>query len=383
MYCHIQKKIIGIIPFLFFSFLIFGGLSPNSVQAANLSIKPVSGTVEVGEKIVVAITVATRAPINAISGVLQIPTSLFSVESISKSGSVLNFWITEPNFSKGAGTLSFEGVALGGFAGGTQTVVTATLRATNVGTANLNFKSGQVLANDGAGTDITDLLNGGTFSIIPAEIKTKLPEKESVVEEKEVPQPSPTLRAPEIMFGAKYGAKAILGTSEYSKSQVLLTFVAPDGAKIFILGASDVDGSFSVLVPSSLKRGTYNVTGVMIKDDKTNSEPSNLISITIGNIFSDITWEIQLLLFLLVILIIYLLLRTHVHFSNTNNTEIKKRVHDAQNVVDKSFDILREDVAEYSGRELSSAERKHLSEIKKDISDAEKVIDKKIKDIEL
>ncbi len=368
-------------------FSVFLTFSATTAVAATLTVSPASGTYEVGDRVVVKVLVSSQHPINAISGVLNIPTSLFTIESVSKAGSVLNFWVTEPSFSNGAGVLSFEGVSLEGFPGGTKTVITATLKATSTGTGSLTFKSGQILANDGAGSDVTDSLNGATFSVKEATVKppkpTLTPEPAPVPEV--VEQPVPTLKAPEILLSEKYGTQSIMGTSNYPKSQVLLTFVAEDGAKVFILGMADADGSFNVLVPNSLKAGTYTVTAVMIQEDKTNSDISNAIVIVVGNIFSDVGWQIWLVFGLLVVSILYLLIRVYSHFGKNKDVNIsnsKNKLREAEEIVHKSFDILREDVIEYGNERLPNAERKHISEIKKDIIEAEKIIDKKIKDME-
>ena len=145
--------------FLFFTFL------PLYVSAATLSVSPQSGTFEVGDKVTVRINVSSSEPVNAISGEIAFPTSILNVESVSKSGSILNFWVSEPNFSQGAGTLRFEGVTLSGFPGGTGTVVTTVLRAVKPGSGTVSFKSGQILANDGQGTDVTGNLSGATYSV--------------------------------------------------------------------------------------------------------------------------------------------------------------------------------------------------------------------------
>lgn len=292
---------------IFFLLFIF---SPFIAQAATLSISPATGNFEVGSPVTVRVIAASNVPFNAVSGSVSFPTSLFSIESVSKSSSFLNFWVTEPTAS--AGTVRFEGVALGGFTGSTGTVVTVNLRAIKAGVGTVSFNSGQILANDGQGTDITGNLNGANFSVKAATPKPTPPPKPipTPVPEPEIPQPEPTLRAPEIMLGDKYGMQAILGTSEYPKAQVLVTFISEDGTKVFILGVADADGSFDLLVPHSLKHGSYTITAMMIKEDKTNSESSNIIVANIGNIISDIPWWIWLLIFLLIICILYLLWRS-------------------------------------------------------------------------
>ena len=227
---------------IIFVFILFGFL-PFLSHAASLSISPVSGSFNVGDKVTVRVMVSSDTPINAVSAVLSIPTSIFSIESVSKSGSILNFWVTEPSFSKGAGILSFEGVKLNGFPGGTGSVVTATLRAVAPGTGTISFNSGQVLANDGQGTDVTSGMSNSTFSVSPTKetpppSKTETKPVQEVKEEEvlETPQVPATLMPPSIELGKKFGEQAIYGVTEYPQSEVLLTFVSKTGTKVFITG---------------------------------------------------------------------------------------------------------------------------------------------------
>jgi hypothetical protein len=307
---------------------------------------------------------------------------------VSKSNSVLSFWVSEPVISKSVGTVKFEGVVLGGSAVFSGTVITVNLRSIKAGSGQVSFKSGQILANDGQGTDITGNLIGANFSVKDAAPAVTTPKPVPVPQPISIPlpeilQPAPTLKAPEIIFGTKYGAPAVLGTSDYPSAQALITFVAENGVKVFILGVADTDGSFNILIPNSLKYGSYTASAVMIKEDKTNSEASNTIIVKIGSIISDISWEIWLIIALLLISILYLLLRVYSHFwKRSGELTDKNKLHEAEEVIHKSFDILRDDVTEYGNEKSNTAERKHMSEIKKDISDAEKIINKKIKDIE-
>jgi hypothetical protein len=375
---------------LFLSVFIF---SPFIAQAATLSINPATGIFETGEHIAVKIVATSdNAPFNAVSGLVSFPTSIFSIESISKINSVLNFWVTEPVISNNAGTVKFEGLSLGGFTGSTGTIITINLRATKAGSGKVSFVSGQILANDGTGTDITGNLNGATFSVKETTSKIATPQPKTIPPPvvplptliPETPQPLPTLKAPEIMLGTKYGAGAIIGSSDYPKTQALITFVAENGTKIFILGVADGDGSFNILIPNSLKHGSYTVTAEMIKEDKTNSDASNTIIVQVGSIISDITWEIWLIIALLIISILYLILRIYFHFKKNGNTDdsVKNELQKTENVIKGSFDILRDDVTDRAQGIVSSVERTNIEELKKDIDSTEKVITKEIKNIE-
>ena len=332
-------------------------LAPLSAKAAALSLSPTSGAFEIGDKITVKIIVSSSVSINAISGTVSFPTSIFTIESVSKSGSILNFWVSEPNFSQGAGTLQFEGVALGGFQGGTGAVITAVLRATKVGSGTISFKSGQVLANDGQGTDVTSDLGEATFSVEAKKETSKLPMPEEI-KKPEMPEQQLTLLSPEISLTKKFGEQAIAGISSYPQTQVLLTFISENGIKIVITGITDNNGEFVLLVPQTLKRGSYKVSAIITQDNIARSYASNEITVKIGNIFSDISWWMWLIIILLIAALIYLIIRRFF---------VRREAKEAENAVHQSFKLLREETD---------------GEIKKDMKEAEDLIAKEIKDIE-
>jgi hypothetical protein len=366
---------------------IFFATLPIFASAATLSIIPGSGTYEVGDIITARVVVSSSASLNAISNRILVSPTFFSIQSVSKAGSILDFWVTEPSFDRTTGIVNFEGVALSGFQGSSGTIATMKLKAIKAGSGKILFQSGQVLANDGEGTDITGSQTGATLTIMEAAEKTSPPEQPAVVEPVEVaetPQPLPSMKAPEIVSGTKYGALSIVGTSGYSKAQTLLTFVAKDGSKIVIIGDADTDGGFNIIVPNSLKYGTYEVSAIMIKADKTNSEKSNSITIKVGNMFSDINPEIIWVILLLILAILYLLARTYQHFfcDKSIHERLRSEAHKAEAVTHKTFDILREDITDYEDEKSAAAKHKIASEIEKDIDSAEKVVEREIKDIE-
>ena len=253
------------------------------------------------------------------------------------------------------------------------------------------FKYGQVLANDGQGTDVTSGLTGGTFAVVekkesskPVTAPTSKPEEILEPLEPEEPQKKPTLEPPEILHTKKYGEPAILGTSHYPRAQVLLTFVSGSGVKIFIMGVSDASGEFLLLVPQTLKRGAYKVSAVVIKEDTTNSYPSNEITIKVGNIFSDISREVGWALSLLALTLAYLILRSYVYFKRNKSLKkfVRKEAEEAEEIVHKSFKVLNEDVDYSLNKKTSSVEEEHMKGIKEDLKEAEKIIEKEIKDIE-
>lgn len=164
------------------------------VDAATLRLSPASATTSVGKSIKVRVVVGSDgASINGVSGVLSYTPETLTLSSISKSGSVLNLWATEPKFSNAAGTVSFEGVSLSGFSGSDGTVVTLTFVGKAEGTGSIKVTpSSEVLANDGKGTNLLTSEGIATITVGKATAGTTSSETPSSTETpvEETPEPS-------------------------------------------------------------------------------------------------------------------------------------------------------------------------------------------------
>lgn len=148
--------------------LIFGA---NLAYSAGASLFLTSAnTAEEGKTVIVDVRVNSGAQsINAVSGIVYFPQNLLSINSISKSNSLISLWISEPKL--GLGQISFEGVALNpGYTGGNGLVFRIIFNAKNTGTASVGFREGSVLANDGLGTNVLTTLGSTSFQIVKASI---------------------------------------------------------------------------------------------------------------------------------------------------------------------------------------------------------------------
>ena len=148
-------------------------LSPISASAATMALTPASKAVTVGDIVTVrAVVNAQGTPINNAEGVISFPTDMLQAISVSKSDSIFSLWLSEPSFSNGAGTVSFNGgVPNPGFSGSNGTELTITFRAKQAGTATLSIGDAAVRANDGLGTDVLSNTFGSVLTISGPEVK--------------------------------------------------------------------------------------------------------------------------------------------------------------------------------------------------------------------
>lgn len=367
-------------------FLFLFTFIPFISKAADLTITPYTATYEVGDTVTLQVVTSTNVPLNAISANIVIPKTIFSIESVSKAGSILNFWTSEPSFSKSTNTISLEGVSLGGFQGTAGTVITIRLKAIASGNGKIVFQSGQILANDGQGTDITGTLSSVTYTVKDVQIKPKqketpvkdiAPIKDTTPSVEETPvkveenKQNSIVVSPEISLGLKYGEPAIVGQTNYPKSQVLLTFISSSGTKIFINGVTDANGDFTLLVPNSLKHGSYKVTGIVILQNGKNSPDSNEINVSIGNIFSDMSKEMISLLGILVLITMFQFWKISTNTQAHVSKKVKQELSDVSNTIHKSFTNLKGDMR-----------GKKISEIKSELTEIEEKISKEVKNID-
>jgi hypothetical protein len=157
-----NKKII-----IFLLFSIFYFLDSRSALAADLFLMPQSQTIYKEDTFIAEIRLNTgEEEVNALEANLEFPPELLEVLDISKGGSILSLWPTEPFFSNSTGKISLTGGIPGGFKGQGM-IAQITFRVKELGKAIINFgDTSQVLLNDGKGTPASLNLSEGTYEII-------------------------------------------------------------------------------------------------------------------------------------------------------------------------------------------------------------------------
>ncbi len=383
---------------LSFFVLLLVGFFPRSIFAATLFISPSSSSVTSGNIFTVNVIVNTEGQsINTSDAIIQFPTDILQVVSVSKGSSIFSLWVEDPNFSNTTGQISFNGgIANPGYLGNYGQLVSITFQAKKAGSASILFSDSSVRANDGLGTDVLSTKVGAKFTItapvIPVTPKpVTVPVTEPISKPEPVVQPEPKVeevvvadKNPEISFGLKNGVQAVFGVSSQTNSEVMLSFVSSDGTQIFITDKTLSDGSFSLTVPRVLRSGSYSVTANIRKINDSKTYTSNEITVKVGDGLMDAGLPALSLIGFLIMVIVGLLIYIFTHLRrHKSKSSLKHELHEAETVLHKSFDILREDVSDYAHEKMhSAADRKNATAIEKEIDDAESAISSKIKEIE-
>lgn len=151
-------------------FILAAFFASNVCFAASLSLNPATGSHTVEQSFSVSINVASSdKAMNAASGVISFPTDKLQVVSVSKSGSIMDFWAQEPSYSNTSGTVNFEGAVLTpGYQGLSGKILTINFKGKKTGLADVKVLNPTVLANDGLGTPILQSSAGAIFTITEA-----------------------------------------------------------------------------------------------------------------------------------------------------------------------------------------------------------------------
>lgn len=139
-------------------------------HAASIVLSPDTGTYNVGDTFSAAVYITSPdQSVNAVSGRLSFSSNKLEVTSISKSGTVINFWTIDPaEYGSEPGVVRFEGVILSpGFKGARAKVFTINFKVKAEGSAKASFLSASVLANDGKGSNILTSVRDGSFTLGP------------------------------------------------------------------------------------------------------------------------------------------------------------------------------------------------------------------------
>ncbi len=160
-----------------FFVLFFVSLQTSQAEGgASFVLLPASETFKQGEIFSVELELETEvAAINAARAIIYFPADKLEVKEISKDNSIFVLWPEEPLFNNRAGTIVFSGgLPQPGFQG-KQRIIKIVFEAKAEGMAFLSLGEGQILANDGKGTDILAFIKEAKYLIGPTSLREDLP----------------------------------------------------------------------------------------------------------------------------------------------------------------------------------------------------------------
>lgn len=163
------------------SLLIASGLflfaALNVASAATLQLTTDKDAFAIGDQFTVDVkTDSEGVGINAAQGTVQIAKDVLEIVSVDKTGSVFNFWLTEPTFSNESGQVNFIGGSTSGFSGRSLQIVKITYRVKGSGKTDIVFTDGAVTASDGSGTNVLTSMKGLSIASVPSsELETITP----------------------------------------------------------------------------------------------------------------------------------------------------------------------------------------------------------------
>lgn len=166
-------------------FIVVGGAK--AANTASLYFSPAAGSYTAGKTFSVGVYIKSQdQAMNAASGVISFSKDKLEIISLSKGGSIFSLWVQEPSFSNSAGTINFEGIVLNpGFSGSGGKIMTINFKVKSAGQAALNFSSGSILANDGAGTNILGGMGLGNYQLAAATVSPEPPVEQKLEKKQE------------------------------------------------------------------------------------------------------------------------------------------------------------------------------------------------------
>jgi hypothetical protein len=151
--------------------------SEKQATAATLFLAPTKGNFYVGDTISVSLLVdAPSQSINALEGKITFPSDKLEVINISKTDSIITLWAQEPIFSSNQNSfIVFSGgLPSPGFIGPTGLIITISFKVKGEGNATIDVEDGQVLANDGYGTNILATTTPTRLTLLKPKIKKEI-----------------------------------------------------------------------------------------------------------------------------------------------------------------------------------------------------------------
>ncbi|MFZ3057634.1 MAG: hypothetical protein WA092_01165 [Minisyncoccales bacterium] len=163
-----------------FLILMFGFIFSLPAEAATLELGLEKDITSPNDDVIVLVTINSDGQdVNTAQATISFPANLLEVTKIDRINSVFSFWLEEPSYDNGRGSISFVGGSTSGFSGASLKVMQVSFRVKGSGTGRLGVTNAAITASDGTGSNVYTTAKGLDIDI-PA-----TSEFESVILEKE------------------------------------------------------------------------------------------------------------------------------------------------------------------------------------------------------
>lgn len=117
-------------------------------------LSPGSAFAETGSEVTVNVNITTRTPVNAIGGIIEFSPEYLALDSVTRDNSIIDLWSEEPTIA--STTVGWSGGLLESKSElpASGNVLTLHMRALKPGKTTLAVMDGQLLAADGAGSNV-------------------------------------------------------------------------------------------------------------------------------------------------------------------------------------------------------------------------------------
>lgn len=105
--------------------------------------------------------------INFAQATIKFPSNILRVDSLSKTDSIFDFWLTQPSFDNTLGQISFGGGSTtNGFSGKSLQALRIKFKVIGNGEASLVFSDTAISAADGSGSNVLSVSKSASFSVL-------------------------------------------------------------------------------------------------------------------------------------------------------------------------------------------------------------------------
>ncbi|MFM2424087.1 MAG: hypothetical protein RLZZ70_476 [Candidatus Parcubacteria bacterium] len=125
-----------------------------TAEAATINLSSQTDRIQVGDTLVVTVTLSSLESVNAMEGIVDYPADQLRLLQADDANSAITLWVRRP-MVRDLGQVSFMGITPGGFSGEVLPVVRLQFAVIATGSISLSTRETRVLRHDGVGSHVS------------------------------------------------------------------------------------------------------------------------------------------------------------------------------------------------------------------------------------